>query len=310
LLNALTNALSIGRQPSSGEADRRVATLVTTFRYPRRGPGMLWDACAQRVRALGGSVELGRRVVAIERRRRGWRLVHEGPDGARWELDATHVISSAPLGELVAMVQPRLDAAAFEAASGLRHRDFLTVALIVDRSCSFPAQWLYVHDPRVQVGRIQNFLMWSDEMVPDQDTTCLGLEYFCTAGDDTWRLSDERLVGLGSQELATLGLARPEQVRDGTVVRQRQAYPIYDAGYAERVAVIRRSLEARCPDLWTVGRNGMHRYNNQDHSMVTALLTVENILAGTRRFDPWRVNEDAVYHEHGDPGSQPLSPVR
>jgi protoporphyrinogen oxidase len=299
LRKALTNALWLARRPTGGARDQSLATLITSFRYPRRGPGMLWEACAVKVEEAGGSVELGRRVVSLARSGDLWQVAHEGEGDDRRELQARHVISSAAIGDLIGMIRPPLDDATRNAAAGLRHRDFLTVALIVEDRGAFSDQWLYVHDPRVRVGRIQNFKMWSPWMVPDPATTCYGLEYFCFQDDDIWRLDDQSLIRIASEELTTLGLVRPGDIRDGTVVRQPRAYPIYDEGYAGRVAAIRRALEACCPNLWTVGRNGMHRYNNQDHSMVTALLTVENILAGTMRYDPWRVNEDAMYHEEG-----------
>jgi protoporphyrinogen oxidase len=197
------------------------------------------------------------------------------------------------------------------AADGLRYRDFLTVALILDKPDPFPDNWIYIHEPSVKVGRIQNFRSWSPEMMPDADSTCLGLEYFCFEGDGLWSQSDPALIALAARELAAVGLAKPEEIRDGCVVRQRKAYPVYDAGYRQRVETIRDELATRYPSLHLVGRNGMHKYNNQDHAMMTAMLACRNILAGEQLFDLWQVNEDAEYHEAGASGAlQALGSVR
>jgi protoporphyrinogen oxidase len=284
-------------------------TLATSFRYPRRGPGMMWEACAERVRALGGTVELGRRVVgcAYDEGSGRWSVTHEGGGGDRRVEAASHVISSAPMRQLVEFLEPRPSTPTLDAAAALRYRDFLTVALILRERHAFDDQWIYVHDPAVRVARIQNFKAWSPEMVPDSSLTCYGLEYFCFAGDGLWARSDEALVELARGELHDIGLADRADVLDGVVVRQPRAYPVYDEGYADRVRRIRRELEERFPTLHLVGRNGLHRYNNQDHAMMTALLAAGNVLAGSRRFDVWGVNEDAEYLEasagHGGSGA-------
>jgi protoporphyrinogen oxidase len=210
------------------------------------------------------------------------------------------VISSAPMRELAARVHPV--PASLPRAMALSYRDFLTVALMIRSEDLFPDNWIYIHDEKVQVGRIQNFRSWSPEMVPDPDLACVGLEYFCFEGDGLWSSSDEDLVKLATRELAVLGLCNPAQVVGGTVVRQEKAYPVYDDSYADNVAAVREELEARYPTLHFVGRNGMHRYNNQDHAMMTAILTARNIIAGARRHDVWQVNEDAEYHEAGSEG--------
>jgi protoporphyrinogen oxidase len=174
--------------------------------------------------------------------------------------------------------------------------------MLKDRNI-FDDNWIYVHEPEVKVGRIQNFKSWSPEMVPDPTLTCLGLEYFCFEGDGLWNSSDADLVALARKELAQLGLAREEDILDGCVVRQPKAYPVYDDDYEGHVTTIREELERSFPTLHLVGRNGMHKYNNQDHSMMTAMLTAENILAGEKRYDVWEVNEDAEYHEKGESGA-------
>jgi protoporphyrinogen oxidase len=189
-------------------------------------------------------------------------------------------------------------------ALALRYRDFLTVALIARKAESFPDNWIYIHDPAVKVGRIQNFRSWSPEMIPNPDHTCLGLEYFCFEGDGVWTAPDAELIELAKREIAHVGLVKPEDVVDACVVRQAKAYPVYDEDYQAHVEAVRQDLEANFPTLHLVGRNGMHKYNNQDHAMMTAMLTVENILAGERRYDVWQVNEDAEYGEAGLSGAE------
>jgi protoporphyrinogen oxidase len=185
----------------------------------------------------------------------------------------------------------------------LRYRDFLTVALMIRGCDAFPDNWIYIHDPRVKVGRIQNFRSWSPEMVPNQEMACVGLEYFCFEGDSVWDSSEEDLIALAIREMAQLGLLDPTEVVGGRVVRQEKAYPVYDERYQENVEAIRTELERAYPTLHLVGRNGMHKYNNQDHAMMTAMLTARNIMAGERRYDVWGVNEDAEYHEAGSDGA-------
>jgi len=283
--------------PRAADRSRQVKTLIHSFRYPRRGPGMMWEAAADRTRALGGAVRLGCRVTGLERHDGAWRVAFVDGHGAPGTLDADHVVSSAPLSEVVRALSPAPPAEALEAAGALRYRDFLTVALILRPRHPFDDNWIYIHDPAVRVGRIQNFRSWSPEMVPDPSLACYGLEYFCFEGDGLWAMRDGDLVALAGRELVQLGLARDDDILDGCVVRQPKAYPVYDDDYAARVGTIRAALADRYPNLHPVGRNGMHKYNNQDHAMMTAILTARNILAGNERYDPWNVNEDAEYHE-------------
>lgn len=188
------------------------------------------------------------------------------------------------------------------ASAGLRYRDFIIIGLITRGQESFADNWIYIHDPSVKVGRIQNFKSWSPDMVPDPDTACYGMEYFCNAGDDTWDMSDADLIARAKLEIGKLGLARPEDVIDGSVVRQPKAYPVYDDTYKFNVDTINEGLAAQFANLHLAGRNGMHKYNNQDHAMMTGLLTARNIIAGSQVFDVWDVNEDAAYHEGGEAG--------
>jgi len=275
---------------------------------------MMWEAAAQRTRAQGGEIRMGCRVTGAELLPAAadesnaaaprWRVGYTAADGSEQAVEADHVISSAPLKELVQGLTPPVSAETLQAAKSLRYRDFLTVALIVRPSQRFDDNWIYIHEPGVKVGRVQNFASWSPELVPDPDLACYGLEYFCFEGDGLWNSSDEELIALGGRELVQLGLAKQGDVIDGHVVRQPKAYPVYDDDYATHVATIRRELESRYPGLHLVGRNGMHKYNNQDHAMMTAMLVSRNILAGEQRYDIWEVNQDAEYHEAGDRGAE------
>jgi protoporphyrinogen oxidase len=220
-------------------------------------------------------------------------------DGAVGTVEGTHVISSAPIKQIAAALTPALSPAALKSAGSLRYRDFLVVALILNDRQTFDDNWIYIHDPSVKVGRVQNFKSWSPEMVPDQSLCCYGLEYFCFEGDGLWTSTDEALIDQAKRELVALKLAEMDDILDGSVVRQAKAYPVYDSDYTDHVETVRAELEAKFPTLFPVGRNGMHKYNNQDHAMMTAMLTVENIDAGERLYDVWRVNQDAEYHEAG-----------
>ncbi len=284
-----------------------IKTLIDTYRYPRKGPGMLWDACTVKVRAQGGQVRLGRYVSALklDEERQTWRVTHRGQDGSSEELVADHVISSAPMKELVNALDPGVSSATRDAANALRYRDFLIVTLMLKGDPPFADNWVYIQDPGVKCGRVQNFKSWSPEMVPDPAYSSLGCEYFCHQDDGLWSSRDDDLMRLASREMVGIGLLESEAaVVDSSVVRQPKAYPVYDADYAKNVDAIRRELEARFPNLHLVGRNGMHKYNNQDHSMMTAMLCAENIIAGRQVYNLWRVNQDAEYHESGEAGSE------
>jgi protoporphyrinogen oxidase len=208
----------------------------------------------------------------------------------------THYISSMPIRELVRAMDPPAPPEVVRAAESLRYRDFLTVAVILKDRNQFPDNWIYIHEPGVKVGRIQNYKSWSPEMVPDPENTCLGLEYFCFEGDGLWTMQDSDLLRLARKELTELGLAAHEDYIDGTVVRVPKAYPVYDEGYRQALDVVRRFVET-IPNLQLVGRNGMHRYNNQDHSMLTAMLAARNVCGAN--YDLWAVNADEEYHEAG-----------
>jgi protoporphyrinogen oxidase len=302
---AVMNALkrSLGRKPAPAADGAVVKTLIETFQYPRRGPGMMWEAAAAKVKERGGRVLMGRELAALayDEKTRLWDIAVATAAGASERYTARHVVSSAPVRELVSKIAPR--PISLLHARALRYRDFLTVALMVDKPDLFPDNWIYIHDPSVKVGRVQNFRSWSPEMVP-AGMTCLGLEYFCFEGDGLWTAPDDELIALARREIAKIGLVAEGDVVDGCVVRQPKAYPVYDEEYRDHVAMIRLDLERSFPSLHLVGRNGMHKYNNQDHAMMTAMLTARNILADERIYDTWQVNEDAEYHEAGAAGAK------
>ena len=278
-------------QKSTGEG--LIKTLIDSFRYPRLGPGMMWETCTVKCRQQGAKIRMNARVESLTLQQNKWSVRLQSGENLE---GFDQIISSAPLRELVRSVLPAFPSDVLEAASRLGYRDFITVILILPDKGVFSDNWIYIHDPAVKVGRIQNFKSWSPEMVPDPGMTAYGLEYFCFDGDGLWNMPDAGLIEMAKKEIAQIGLASAEDIQDGCVVRQKKAYPVYDRQYKNRVALIRSSLDAY-PGLQLVGRNGMHKYNNQDHSMMTAMLAVKNILAGRMIYDLWQVNEDAIYHE-------------
>lgn len=272
----------------------RLKTLTECFDYPRLGPGMMWEALAERCRGQGGRIELESRVT---------RLFHDGTrigaveaekQGRQVVLPVSRVISTMPLAHLILALSPEPPPEIAAAARRLRYRDFLVVALVVDLAELFPDNWIYIHDDSVRVGRIQNFKNWSPDLVPDPGQSCLGLEYFCFEGDELWNMADRDLVELARRELAAIGLADPAQVSDGTVVRMPKAYPMYDADSLKALGLLQKYLES-FENLQLVGRNGMHKYNNMDHSMLAALLAVRNLYG--EQHDLWSVNSDDEYLE-------------
>jgi protoporphyrinogen oxidase len=288
LARAILSAATVNRRSTD------VKSLIHEFRYPRLGPGQMWETCRDRVCAMGNDVLLQHHVNAFEvSKGRVIAVRAETPQGPR-RFDADHAISTMDLRSLVRSLEPSPPDDTRRAADDLKYRDFVVVALMLRRERLFPDNWIYIHTPGVKVGRIQNFNNWSAAMVPVPGTTCLGLEYFCFKGDGTWESRDAELVAQASRELEELGLARASDVVDGTVVRMPKAYPIYDSTYRQSVDTIRAYLDP-IANLHTVGRNGMHKYNNQDHSMLTAMMAVWNMQGASR--DIWAVNTDYEYHE-------------
>ncbi len=281
--------------PARGESGEVITSLVERFHYPRRGPGMMWERAVEWLAARGTKTLLETDVVRLEHR--GGRVHHatiRRTDGSEERMPVEHVISSMPLGELIRALDPAPPAPVLEAAAKLRYRDFLTVGLVVDQKDLFPDNWIYIHSADVNVGRIQNFKNWSPEMVADPDKTFLGLEYFVQEGDELWSTPDADLVVMAARECETLGLVAPRDVEDGAVVRMPKAYPVYDATFKAVVRSLRDYL-ATIENLESVGRNGQHRYNNQDHSMMTGVYAARNLLGAN--YDVWDVNVEEAYHE-------------
>ena len=300
VMDGLKRSLGLNKKPNDGMGAK---TLLESFRYPRKGPGMMWEAARDFVVAGGNTVLMDHALHQLSEDvlTGRWKVLAKRGDGKMVEINASHVISSAPMRELASRLHPMPKAAVN--ALDLKYRDFLTVAVMVKSKDLFPDNWIYIHDPSVQVGRIQNFRSWSPEMIPNEDMACVGLEYFCFEDDGLWSAHDEDLVNLAKMELELLGLCNPDDIAGGVVVRQEKAYPVYDDAYAANVQALRSELAETHPTLHLVGRNGMHKYNNQDHAMMTAMLTVKNIQAGEIVHDVWCVNEDAEYHEAGDEGA-------
>ncbi len=288
LARAILSATTLNRRAPS------IKTLISKFRYPRLGPGQMWEMCAERIVEMGGVISTGCRVRSFERGNNSITAVEVETAAGVEKIEAEHVISTIPLANLAKSLGSETPFEVIAAANGLTYRDFILVALILDSDNLFPDNWIYVHTPGVLVGRIQNFNNWSADMVPTTGVTCLGMEYFCFEGDGLWNTDDAELIRLATAELTQLKLAPHAKVIDGAVVRMPKAYPIYDGGYSGHVDTIRSHLDT-LHNLQTVGRNGMHKYNNQDHSMYTAMLAVENMLGADH--DIWSVNTDLEYHE-------------
>ncbi|MAT72900.1 MAG: FAD-dependent oxidoreductase [Planctomycetaceae bacterium] len=278
-----------------------IKTLIDEFQYPRLGPGMMWEQTRDDLLAAGANIAMGRTVQKIVTdQSRVVSVSTRDAQGKREDWAAAEFLLSMPLRDAALAIRPRIKMEALTAARELKYRDFITVLLVVRGERIADDTWIYVHDPQVRVGRIQIFNNWSPDLVPVPGVTCLGLEYFCNVGDNLWAQSDAELIQLATNEIAQLGLASPDSVEDGTVARMEKTYPVYDGDYETHVATVRGEL-VQFANLQMIGRNGMHKYNNQDHAMLTGMLAAERLSGGTR--DPWRVNTDAEYHE-GAPAPQ------
>lgn len=270
-------------------------SLIKKFDYPILGPGMMWERTQELIEEKGSTVQLDTAVTRIKRAGMRIESITIEQNGQTQQIEADRFISTMPVTALLQRLDPPPPPEILAAATGLKYRDFLIVALIIDRDDLFPDNWIYIHSPEFKVGRIQNFKNWSAAMVPDAGKSCLGMEYFCNEGDDVWQKSRAELIELATQEAIDLNIGvRAGDVKDGTVIRQHKAYPVYDGEYRQHLQVIQDYLET-FENLQTVGRNGMHRYNNQDHSMLTAMLAVQNILGECH--DLWNVNVERSYHE-------------
>jgi protoporphyrinogen oxidase len=289
-LSLKTAVLSMFFKPNN-----KITTLIEEFEYPRRGPGMMWNAAKDQIEMRGGSVQLNSEVTRIHRD--GERISHVtySSNGHQQTIFGADFVSSMPVTEFIKRLDPPPPPEVMEAAGKLKYRDFLTVCLIVNREELFGDNWIYIHEPGVQVGRIQNYKNWSPDMVPDLSKSSLGLEYFCNEGDEVWTMPDEELIELGKRELDRIGLAKYEDVEDGCVFRVPKSYPVYDSNYQEYLSTIQEYIES-LENFQTLGRNGLHRYNNQDHAMLTGMLAVRNMMLGEQN-NLWVVNAEQEYHE-------------
>ena len=298
LINAIWHAIVPHRKKSGAGV---VKTLIDTFQYPRLGPGQMWEKTRDDIVRAGGTVHMGEEVTALLwEDDRVTAAISRNANGELRTVYADQFIVSMPLRECVMALSPAMPEQTLHAADRLKYRDFITVALMIKGTNLFPDNWIYVHDPTVKLGRIQNFNNWSPEMVPGKDVTCLGLEYFCFEGDELWNQSDADLLEFAKKEVVKLGFTQSDKIFDGCVVRMPKAYPIYGPTYNDDVQTIRCSI-SQFSNLQVAGRNGMHKYNNQDHSMLTALMAARRINGGL--LDPWKVNSDAEYHEEGKAAS-------
>jgi len=292
LTEVLRNAIFNDGRSKSGNI---ITTLIDEFYYPRLGPGMMWERCAELLKQYGNEIVMNVGIDKISHQN-GKVKALEGvtPNGERMTFHGQHFISSMPISELVRILDPPAPEEILQTTNQLSYRDYLTVVLLVNREYVFPDNWIYIHSPEVRMGRIQNYKNWSPDMVPESSKTSLGLEYFLWDKDEEWLWSDEKLINLGIRECHRIGILEPHEVYDGTVVRMKKAYPVYDQNYQTALVKIKKYLET-LTNLQTIGRNGLHRYNNQDHSMLTGIYAARNILG--EKFDVWSVNTETEYHE-------------
>ena len=275
--------------------NHQTKSLIKEFYYPELGPGMMWEKCQEIITNQGGIVHLNTEVNKIYHQHNQIQKITVQQENQTFDLQADEFISSMPISALILKLEPPAPTAVLQAARSLKYRDFLIAALIIDAVDLFPDNWIYIHSPEFKVGRIQNFKNWSPAMVPDSSKTCLGMEYFCSEGDELWSRSDSELIEFASREIVDLSLlSNINKIEDGTVIRQLKAYPVYDQEYRQHLQVIQDYLQG-FDNLQTIGRNGMHRYNNQDHSMLTGLLAAKNILGENHNL--WDVNTERSYYE-------------
>jgi protoporphyrinogen oxidase len=307
---ALANALAAPFRSLGLAGATRNTSLIERFLYPKYGPGQMWETVAATVRKAGGEIRMHQKVVGTEMRGFLMRSVtaEDARTGERTRIEADHVVSTMPVADLVGGMHGVVPDNVRRIAGGLEYRDFITVGVLLDRLRPTPGSdrtspinmvpdnWIYVQDGDVQVGRLQFFNNWSPWMVADPMSAWIGMEYFCREGDGLWSLDDSAMSALAVEELVKLGLADPGALRDSVVLRVPKAYPGYFGTYSEFGSV--QTFVDAIPNLFLVGRNGMHRYNNQDHSMLTARYAAEAIVAGSEDKAPlWAVNIDDDYHE-------------
>ena len=274
-----------------------ITTLIDEFKYPKLGPGMMWEKASEKLRGKGFEIlfKSGVKEIIKDSDNDSYRVSLFSGD----TLECKYILSSMPLAHLPKTIKPSPSDEVLEAGNKLKFRDFLSVALITEQEDAFPDNWIYIHEPNVKVGRVQNYGSWSPFMVKD-GKTCLGLEYFVNEGDALWKMKDEDLIQLAIKELEQLGLVPKETLGEGYVVRMPKAYPVYDLDYSKNVELIKDWIQKKHKNIYPIGRNGMHKYNNQDHSMVTAIQSVRNILGESN--DIWSINVEDDYHEESSTG--------
>lgn len=309
VLKAISNAVFRVFRGSQDVRQKDVETsLVENFLYPKHGPGQMWDTCARKVSALGGEIRMRCSVRGIHLENMRVKAVTIWNDALHCEetLQGDYFLSTMPIKDLIRGMEPHVPGNVREVSEGLVYRDFITVGLLLDNlkihdytpegKRLISDNWIYIQEPDVLVGRLQIFNNWSPYMVADRTKVWIGLEYFCFETDDLWKLSDEDMTALAIEELTRIGIIEASKVRDHTVIRMTKTYPAYFGSY-ERFDELRKWID-RFENLFLVGRNGMHRYNNQDHSMLTAMVCVDNIIAGRRdKSNIWDVNTEQEYHE-------------
>jgi len=275
----------------------KIKTLIDEFDYPEFGPGMMYDEMQSRIQQMGGSVSMQHRVTGV--RHKGGKVLAvelENEKGERFVQSGTDFLSSIPLTELVQIMSPAAPAEVLHAARSLKYRSLVTVDITVDQKELFTDNWIYVHSPEVKLGRIQNFKNWSPSMVADPSKTTLGLEYFCDEGDGFWNMDDQKMFELAADEVAKINICKRDRIEDYVIVRVPKAYPVYDMDYPKHLAVTRDWLTG-FSNLQPIGRYGMFKYNNMDHSILTGMYAAQNILANEKLHNIWDVNTDEEYHE-------------
>lgn len=290
LMKAILNAFQINK---SGEI---ITTLIDKFKYPKYGPGMMWETAYKKLIDQGHEINLSSRVLEISKNDDHYLVSTK--EGEIYK--AKNILSSMPLAHLPKTIKPGPTDRVKTSGENLKFRDFLSVALVIKEEDAFPDNWIYIHEPGVKVGRVQNYGSWSPYMVKE-GKTCLGLEYFVNIGDELWSMDDENLISLATEELEKLSLIKKNSTQEGYVVRMPKAYPVYDLNYSENISNIEEWLKEEHLNIYPIGRNGMHRYNNQDHSMMTAVKSVRNIILGETN-DIWKINVEEDYHEEINTG--------
>jgi protoporphyrinogen oxidase len=314
-------AKKLGKRSSDLRQKDTETSLIEQFLYPKLGPGQLWEVVAEKVKALGGEIRTQQEVTSIHTEKGRITAVSvRGPDGVERQVTGNYFFSTMPIKELVNELQAAVPANVSEVSSNLQYRDFITVGLLVKKlsvkdrenpTGRIQDNWIYIQEPDVLAGRLQIFNNWSPYMVKDPDTVWIGVEYFCYETDSMWNLPDSEMASLAGRELERIGIIESQDVTDFKVIRMPKTYPAYFGVY-NRFEEVRSYLDA-FPNLFLVGRNGMHKYNNQDHSMLTAMTAVDNIIEGrTDKSNIWAVNTEMDYHEEKavPSATTPAVPVR